>query len=347
MANRLRITKDDALEKMYALSDELFALNHIQYDLSDQRSIYEAGTYYDNNGYAIKVKIGVQEIEHPKQSFIKRRNPIISDKDFTQIIINMYHEYTHCIQKNQTFRQENINEYERQQMIHELACIDNPEYYKDNSNYSKDANEIQAEYYGVRSAYNYMCDAFSETSPEYIESVILEIVNEKMMYSTYFLKQTELFTSLDDVYTAFEDAYEKSFTAEQLYFVNQTPTNDRVKLYMQDHDDAKEAYPSFSDKKDKDSCIAAINISLHPAWQKHYPELKNMDLSYETWVTKPYQVIKNKKSPAQLRQEQLEAEIEVFRHRNRSAEADELLSAIQMPEEDTKEISDDNNDYIP
>ncbi len=164
-----------------------------------------------------------------------------------------------------------------------------------------------------------------------------------MMYSTYFLEQTEPFTSLDNVYTAFEDAYEKSFTAEQLYFVNRTPTKDCVKLYMQDHDDAKEAYLSFSDKKDKDSCIAAVNIFLHPNWQEHYPELKNMDLSYETWVTKPYQVIRNKKDPAQLRQEQLEAEMEAFQHRTRSAEADELLSGIQMPGENTEEISKDYN----
>ena len=112
---------------------------------------------------------------------------------------------------------------------------------------------------------------------------------------------------------------------------------------MQDHDDAKEAYLSFSDKKDKDSCIAAVNIFLHPNWQEHYPELKNMDLSYETWVTKPYQVIRNKKDPVQLRQEQLETEMETFRHRNRSAEADKLLSGIQMPEKNTEEISDDYN----
>ena len=64
-----------------------------------------------------------------------------------------------------------------------------------------------------------------------------------------------------------------------------------------------------------------------------------MDLSYETWVTKPYQTTKNKKNPAQLRQKQLEAEMEVFRHKNRSIEADELLSGIQMPEEDTSEIN--------
>lgn len=256
----------------------------------------------------------------------------------------MHHEYTHCIQKNQTFRQENLNEYERQQMAHELACIDNPEYYKDNGNYSTNANEIQAEYYGVRLTYEYMCDIFHDIPPEYIESVILEIVNEKIIYSTYFLKQTKPFTSLGDVYTAFEDAYKKSFTAEQLYFVNRTPTKDRVKSYMHDHDDAKEAYLSFSDKKDKDSCIATINIFLHPSWQEHYPELKNMDLSYETWITKPYQTIRNKKSPEQLRQEQLETEMEAFRHKNRFTEADELLSGIQMPEENHKES---NNDYNP
>lgn len=342
MANRLKIRKTAGMKIIRNIGNTLFSSNNIKYELSDNRSIYNASTYYDDNGYATNIKIGTQEINHPK-SFLQRINRTISDKDFMRVIMNIYHEYTHCIQKNQTFRQENLNEYERQQMTHELACIDNPEYYKDNGNYSKDANEIQAEYYGVQSTYKYMRKSFPDIPPEYIESIILKIVNEKIMHSTYFLKQTKPFTSLDDVCTAFEDAYEKSFTAEQLYFVNRTPTNDRVKLYMQDHNDAKEAYLSFSDKKDKDSCVAAVNISLHPAWQKHYPELKNMDLSYETWVTKPYQAIKNKKSPAQLRQKQLETEIEAFRHRNRSAEADELLSGIQMPEEGTARISDNYN----
>ena len=244
MGNVLNIHKIDALDRLNKLANDLFQPNNASCDINPNMNISMGLTYCNNNGYAIKTEIGIQEIEHPKQSF----------------------------------RQENLNEYERQQMTHELACIDNPEYYKDNGNYSKDANEIQAEYYGVQSTYEYMCNTFSDVPPEYIESIILKIVNEKMIYSTYFLKQTEPFTSLDDVYAAFEGAYEKSFTAEQLYFVNRTPTKDRVKLYMQDHDDAKEAYLSFSDKKDKDSCIAAVNIFLHPAWQEHYPELKNMDL---------------------------------------------------------------------
>ena len=343
MGNVLNIHKIDALDRLNKLANDLFQPNNASCDINPNMNISMGLTYCNNNGYAIKTEIGIQEIEHPKQSFIKRRNPIVSDKYFIQVILNMHHEYTHCIQKNQTFRQENLNEYERQQMTHELACIDNPEYYKDNGNYSKDVNEIQAEYYGVQSAYEYMHKSFPDIPSEYIESIILKIVNEKIIYSTYFLKQTKPFTSLDDVYAAFEGAYEKSFTAEQLYFVNRTPTKDSVKLYMQDHDDAKEAYLSFSDKKDKDSCIAAVNIFLHPNWQEHYPELKNMDLSYETWVTKPYQVIRNKKDPAQLRQEQLEAEMEAFQHRTRSAEADELLSGIQMPGENTEEISDDYN----
>lgn len=232
MENILKLYRKEAIEQLNEISTVLFEENNVSYTLNPNISISTAVTYCDENDYATETEIGIYELNKPKQSFIKHRNPIISDKNFIQVVLNMHHEYTHCIQKNQTFRQENLNEYERQQMTHELACIDNPEYYKNNDNYSKDANEIQAEYYGVRSTYEYMCDTFSDVPPEYIESVILEIINEKMMHSTYFLEQAEPFTSLDDVYTAFEDAYEKSFTAEQLYSVNQTPTKDRVKLYM-------------------------------------------------------------------------------------------------------------------
>lgn len=116
MENILKLHRKEAIEQLNEISDALFEENNILYTLNPNINVATAVTYCDKNGYATETEIGIYELNKPKQSFIKRRNPIISDKDFTQTILNMHHEYMHCIQKNQTFRQENLNEYERQQM---------------------------------------------------------------------------------------------------------------------------------------------------------------------------------------------------------------------------------------
>lgn len=56
------------------------------------------------------------------------------------------------------------------------------------------------------------------------------------------------------------------------------------------------------DPLEKDRCIAAINLELHPEWLEQYPALKDMDLSYKRVIEDRYAefVSKGKAEPEKI-----------------------------------------------
>ena len=285
----LRLRKQFSYAMIKSLSDELFKCKKIECKLNAYRSVQICTTHYDEYGYTDRVNIGFEEIEHAKRSFPHVINPYISDKVFATVILNMYHEHMHCIQKNDLFRQKHMDPYTSNQLVQEIACMDNHDYYFDNGNYKINANEIQAEQYGIINAYQYLCDEFPEINPTDHEHIILDIVNDKMLNSTYFVSSPTPFKSLSEVEKAFDDAYDNSFTKKRTYMVNSSNTHDAVKLFMREHPEAKESYLNADSPLEQDRCIAAINLKLHPEWLEAYPALSDMDLSYENIIKKPYQ----------------------------------------------------------
>lgn len=300
MGNILKLKKVGALNYITASAKQLFADDGIPYNLNEYVSIREAKTYSDTNNYAIKVDVGIYEISKTKLSFPYVKQSIVSDEDFTNVILNMYHEQMHCIQKNQLFREYNSDESTKIQAIQEIACMDNPDYYFNDGNYLINANEIQAEHYGIMKAYEYLCDIFSDIDPKQLEAIVLNVVNNKMQTSSYFVNQSEPFTSLSEVEDAFDEAYVVSFETKRRYFVKARSTNDVVKKFMQENPEAEDVYLSISDPLEQDKCVAAINLRLHPGWSDTYAVLHATDLSYETIIEKPYQVKHNKLSRAEM-----------------------------------------------
>lgn len=169
-------------------------------------------------------------------------------------------------------------------MIQEIACIDNPDYYINDGNYSINANEIQAEQFGIMKTYQYLCDEFSSVDSKYHEAVLVNIVNDKMQDSTYFVKNQKPFESLQEINDAFNKAYDESFDKTRYYYVNAKDTKDVVKLHMQKHSDIKEIYLSLSNPRFKDRYIATVNLQLHPGLKSSYPNLCNTDLSHEVFA---------------------------------------------------------------
>ena len=201
MDNKLKLRRNDAIALFTLLSNKLFSIHDIKCNLNETLSVSSAYTRINNFSYADSVEIGVGEIEYTRFLFLK--NHKISDKDFAHVVLNMYHEQMHCIQKNELFRQSELDENITNQLIQDVACMHNPVYYT-NNNYRYNANEIQAELYGIVNTHDYLCDTFSDVDKSYHESLILSIVNEKMFNSTYFVSRTEPFTSLKDVEQAFD-----------------------------------------------------------------------------------------------------------------------------------------------
>ncbi len=309
MDNVLRLNRAFASDKLDALSDDLFRSKQLPCDFVDIPTVrgYEigGGTYSDKNGFADSIEINTYHINHARKSFGHFINPLVSDTDFAKVVLNMYHEQCHCIQKNYLFRLDDMDESSRMQLVQEIACRENPDYYKNDGNYSINASEIQAEQYGILHAYEYLCDEFPDVDAKQHEKILVDIVNEKMRNFTYFVCSDKPFTSLQEVEDAFDAAYDESFMKNRTYFVQNTRTKDVVKTYMQTHSDAKEVYLNAKDALEKDKCIAAINLKLHPEWLQAYSVLQDMDLSYETIIEKPYQAMINKKTPEQIREEQI------------------------------------------
>ena len=341
MDHILRLNKRTATDKIQTLANNTSNVTHVPYELFNESSInISGGTHTDNNGYATSVSINTTIIQCAKRTPKHFLNPTVSDTDFAKIIINMYHEHMHCMQKNNLFKQEHPDENSMNQMIQEIACMYSNDYYLDGSNYRFNANEIQAEQYGIESAYEYLCDEFPDVHPDQLESIIVDIVNEKARMTSYFIKDKQ-YASVDEILSAFDDAYDKSFMETRFYPVNipLENTEDPVRRYIISHTDTRAAYLNCLSDDDiprglkQDRCIASVCMKLYPAIEKNYPGLQDTDLSYETCITKPYLIKTGQAEP-----EPTETSKTI-----RSDTINELLSGIQMPEEDTEEISDDYN----
>lgn len=316
MDNILNINKKSAIDKLNMLSDEIFKSNSINCKFDNHSANVNGMTVMDIHNNAYKVIIGTGRINKTKISLPFKKSTI-PDTEFAKVVINMYHEHMHCIQKNQIFKQEHPDENSMNQMIQEIACMYSHDYYLDGSNYRFNANEIQA---------------------EQLESIIVDIVNEKAHMASYFIKDKQ-YASVDEILSAFDDAYDKSFMETRYYPVNipLENTKDPVRRYIISHTDTKAAYLNCLSNDDiprglkQDRCIASVCMKLYPAIEKNYPGLQDTDLSYETCITRPYLIETGQTGHA--------ANSKIIR----SDTVNELLSGIQMPEKDTKEINDEYN----
>lgn len=287
MDDILGLTKQDAISALHDLANDEFGENGIKYSLDKSGSVFVASSYIDLSGAIDSVKIGVSEIANAKGRLFHQT--VISDKLFVLSVINIYHEKRHCLQKNDLFRQSDLTESSMNQLIQEVACRGNYDYYFRDGNYTINANEIQAEQYGIMQTYDYLCSEYDDIDSKYHEKLLVDIVNNKMNSSSYFIKNHDDFTSLQEIIDAFDDAYDASFSQKRMYYVNNKDTKDCVKQYMQSHDDAKNVYLSLTDSLEKDKCVASINLKLHPEWVEQYPALQNINLSYDKIIREPYE----------------------------------------------------------
>lgn len=331
MGHILGLRRQSAMRKLKLLGKDLFNDKGLPCNFDSNISSYIAMLENTDTGYANRVTIGIAEIKNA--GYLK----FVPDNDFARIVLNMYHEQCHCIQKNYVFRLDNMDDLSEKQLIQEIACRENPDYYKNDGNYSINASEIQAEQYGILHTYDYLCESFPDVDAKYHESILVDIVNEKMRNFTYFVNTPIQFTSLQDIEDAFDKAYDESFIKNRIYFVENRKSKDVVKKYMQTHDDAKTVYLNSETSFEKDKCIAAVNLKLHPDWLSTYPVLQNIDLSYENVIEKPYQIMANKKTPEQIREEQINQML----HGNRPVIQSRTQSSQSSPvkQQSSREVS--------
>lgn len=278
----LGLNKRDVKWRLSDLSVRLFNPCGVIVDLNSDITVRQAGSFVNDGGCVTNVTIGIAEIEKAKTGIFNHKS--IADSDFTNVVLNMYHEYCHCVQKNNLYTSLDLEESDVNQLIQDVACTGNYEYYKDAGNYYINASEIQAEIFGIMNTYQYLCDEFPDLDKSEAEALVLDVVNDKVLNNTYFVKSDKPFTSLSDVETAFDEAYDKSFETKRIYYVESRNTSDPVKRFMQSHDDSKEAYLSAATPLEQDRCVASINLYLQPNLYESRPILKDIDLGYNKGV---------------------------------------------------------------
>ena len=177
MSNVLGLLYEDGFDKINSLlekqSDELRVPFYVRKDLS-----YIMGETYSSDAFPYKVYIGTNGLQN-NFSFLNHIFPI-SDQKFAQVIINIFHEATHCQQKNVMFQNDSPTQNDINQTISELACRGNKTYYMGQHNYIMNPNEIQAEYSGVTEAYQYLCTVFPDIDKKQHEQIILDVLNTKL-----------------------------------------------------------------------------------------------------------------------------------------------------------------------
>lgn len=360
MGNTLRLTRAKSFKKINKLGKQLFTKAGLRFTKRNDVSIATAGTYSNAAGYATRVAIGVKNLKYASdgESHLSKRDVEVSDDVFARIVLNMYHEKSHCHQKNELFKQSHFNSQEEcNQLLQEIACRASDDYYDGCGNYQLNAGEIRAERDGIVGAYKYLSKEFPNIDEKEHERIVLGIVNSKMMdpKADYFVERVEPFKSLQEVLDAFDDAYDKSFTEKRIFKMEKKP-KDPVKAFMNEHEDAMEMYFKAPTAVEQDRCIAAIALELHPEWLEQYPALKDMDLFYENVIAKPYREIKEreerelhadeerinrvlKEKPVKVPEKKAPDKKEL-QGLSRGAMADELFGHLMKEENTTKNAED-------
>ena len=296
----LNLNKARSLNYIQQESDLIFGEHDILYDINPQLNIQFAATYTNHKNTAYKTEIGVREICHAKRRFPYLKSSVIQDEDFVRVILNMYHEEMHVIQKNEIFRKQNLSEFEQNQLMQEIACMYSKDYYLNGRNYYSNANEIQAEQYGIERTYDYLCDTFPDISDDQIENIIVNVINQKAQMS-YFI-ENKTYTSLNEILSAFDDAYDRSFVQTRDYRVNVSPadTDDPVHKYILSNQDAKTAYlDCLSGEKEtyalkQDRYVTSICMKLHPEIIDYYPGLQTDTFGkYKNRIESVEQILEN------------------------------------------------------
>lgn len=277
----LKLTYKDAIERIHDIGKEIAKQYHIPYETTTIDQTANA-CVIENNGKIKKLQINIAKIIE-KKSFQRH----IPDLPFVTALCAIYHEAAHCYQMDVIYQKENPNKDDIDLTINYASRKGNDRYYAGNGNYFKNPNEINAEYNGIRNTYKYLRNTFPNLTAKDCEQLTLDYINNFIANFTYWIPSDhgQPYTSLNDVYQAFDKAYNESKTAQRWYFRRtDSPIQDEAMKFMikQEQHHLFDTFLDYPYGMAQDRAIASIVCFLHPEYQKCYKTLKNVDLSLET-----------------------------------------------------------------
>lgn len=282
----LNLTKNKTINKLLKLFNEISKNTNIPFVENRILNITISQTHSDINNHPEFIEIGTKQIREARFGPFKSNLAKISDMDFTNTVINTYHEYAHCVQQTKIYAQTPFDKRIQHQILQQLVCVGDDDYYWDN--YLINAEEIQAEQYGINSAYQYLCDEFPDISTSTLEQLIVSTVNHKITEYDYFIKKP--CKTLHEIQEAFDKAYDQSFQTERIFNPDrQSNINNPIKPFMNSHPETIETYRRTKTPFEQDKCLATINMHIHNlhSWITNYKILQSLNLSYENDIETP------------------------------------------------------------
>lgn len=211
------------------------------------------------------------------------RRFLLSDTEAINSIVVLFHESRH-MQQSGFMRVDSQDPIDAGLKLNSISCEDNPFWYR--QNYAKNPVEVDAEAYALKKAWDYLSLAGFEDA----EQLLLCRVNETMLGSgiTYFVgpKPDGMpYESMDEVFAAFGEAYQKSFEESRTYPVFQkVPLGDDVydgmvrgrgndSEWLEFYDSLNRTIGYRTPGWETDRKIACYELFLHPEYKKRYESL--------------------------------------------------------------------------
>lgn len=243
------------------------------------------GIYGDDKKY---IKINISNLR-------PRENKYVSAEDFFSIVECIFHENRHM--ENALKNYKNIIDNKNISDINEfyislsrLLMTNNENYY--DKNYLCMPHEIDAEYYGILNAYDYLIDnPYIKVSREDCEKLVVNYVNgffkdgHKYAYYIKLPDNKEQFTSMAEIKRAFETAFEMSKHQDRHMDLNWDDEAMRfLKNYSfnQIYDDMiHDNEPQIGKGFRTDIKITSIALTIHPKLKDRFSRLDGFDLSFK------------------------------------------------------------------
>lgn len=232
-------------------------------------------------GTPIEIQIGTEN--RFQGNMFQEVNPV----EFSRIILNMFHEAEH-IKQYQAFKHKYVPPNLKYMAINDLACENNEAYYKSVSNYNFNPNEIQAEKHGLERTYQYFCTEFPEMTPQDHEELLLALTKDQFKNNQQYFIPNKDYKNLNEVFKAFDDAFEASKQHERGYFIGgwKNFKDPVMKHFQQNPEYFREKFTDLPTGMLRDKMIAKFTVQLKPEELQKYPCIRLSNLEYEPSKTR-------------------------------------------------------------
>lgn len=220
-----KMKRNDILSKIEQIIEEI--------DIGTYRIIlnydYNVGNGYCDNYYDSdkEIHIGVKELK----SFFNKE---ISNELFVKLIVNLYHETQHYYQQIAFF--ENNQQKDESLFYNYLACIGNGQGYYNPEinpyNYYNNIRELDAEYTGIKKAYNFLTTIFSEKEAD---QLIVNYFNNRLTQN-YYISSDKPVSSMAEINMLFTKTIMINQHKIRQYNVNYI-NEDKPIQYIQEQDE--------------------------------------------------------------------------------------------------------------